>query len=320
VIEEPNPATPLPHGPGPDGCVDGRLTHDDYQRILSEVGVRRVCVSLIPGRCGSTLLGQLVAQWGCCGTGTEAFHERQEAQWRRFVTSDGFYFASVVRREALGGIFWFQSTPLRHDYLLTMVAPTIPSTWRYSAILRRDVVAQAMSYVFAIGSGVWHSSSRRYDPSTPIGLKEDLDLLAERVVHWIVELVAIEERIRQILDARIDGPPLVLFYEDIVRDPQEAMLRFCRDAGSMPPVDAPPARQTLSRLKKRGDEQLRERLMARHGDSVSRLLDARAESTLAWAEELGRLAERRDSAAGSPASPHAGSPTTTVVAAPEAQK
>lgn len=267
-----------------------RIAAADYESILVDAGVRKVCVSLIPGRCGSTLFGEMVAQWGCFGKGTEAFNERPREKWLRHAGSGREFLSWVIRHRAAGGVFWFQAAPHRHDHLLTGLDPAIPRDWRYSVILRRNIVAQAMSYVYAIGSQVWHSSCPGFDPSTPLDLPGKVDLLADQVLDWVSQLVRYEDRIRAILDERGDERTLVLFYEDIICDPREAVSRFYRDAGVAPPLDPPPFRQTLSRLRKRNEAQLRECVLARHGDEVRRIENAREAGILAWAAKIGLTA------------------------------
>jgi LPS sulfotransferase NodH len=257
------------------------MTQGGYDAILADAGVRRVCVSLIPGRCGSTLLASLVAQLGCCGNGHEAFNERRASRWRRVGETGRGYFAAAVREHSLGGVFWFQITPQRHDQLLTNCAPSISRGWRYSVILRRDLVAQAMSLVYAIDTGIWHSSHPSYSPFSPLRLSGDLDLIADRVFDWMAFIVTMERRIVEILEAHDDGPWLTLFFEDIIRDQPLAVRQFCRAAGVDVPSPLPPFQETLRRLAKQGDDLVRERLHARHGDRILRLTDQRAKGILA---------------------------------------
>jgi LPS sulfotransferase NodH len=277
--EDPDPVVPFWDAFGGE-CI----TQGGYDAMLADAGVGRVCVSLIPGRCGSSLLASLVEQLGCCGNGHEVFNERRASKWRLVGGSGCEYFAAAVREHSLGGVFWFQITPQRHNHLLTNCAPSISRAWRYSVILRRDIVAQAISYIYAIGSGVWHSSCPSYSPTSPVELSGDLDLIADRVFEWIAFIIRIERQIVEILESRDDGPFWVYFYEDIVRDQARAVSEFCRDAGVDVPNSLPPFQETLRRLEKQGVELVRERLFARHHDGVQRLAEERAEGILTWCQ------------------------------------
>lgn len=268
------------------GCYAGsRITAHEYAVILAAAGSPRVCATLIPGRCGSTLLANLVTQWACCGQGNEVFNERPAERWRARAKTAHEFFGRALRTQQLGGVFWFQATPQRYDHLLSKLDPAISTTWRLSAILRADVVAQAMSYVYAIGSGIWHSFSTRYRPESPIDLPGDLDVMADRVFMWAERIVAMEARIRAILERQPGPSPLVLFHEDIVREPQAAVRRFCHDAGVVAPHPEEPFQQAVSRLAKRGEADLRERLFDRHAESLRCLDQFRREGILKWAAQ-----------------------------------
>lgn len=263
-----------------------RLTADQYAAVHAKSGRPRVCATLIPGRCGSTLLASLVSQWECAGRGNEVFNEWPADRWQTRASTAAGFLDQALRAQQSGGVFWFQCTPQRYDHLVSGLDAAIPATWRLSAILRRDIVSQAMSYVYAIGSGVWHSTNPGHDPTVPLRLAGELDWLADRVLLWIERLVGIEVRIRELLERQPGAAPLVLFYEEIVHDPQAAARHFCRDCGAVPPERPEPFRETISRLVKDGEAALRERVHERHGDAVGRLEQDRTAGVLAWAESL----------------------------------
>jgi len=292
VVTSPEPpATSFPADPPPrlsfwEWYAGERLAADQYAAIHARSGAPRVCATLIPGRCGSTLLASLVAQWECCGQGNEVFNERPADRWRtRAPTAAGFLGQALLAQQS-GGVFWFQCTPQRYDHLVTGLDAVIPPTWRLSAILRRDIVAQAMSYVYAVGSGVWHSTNPGRAPDAPVRLAGDLDWLADRVLLWTERLAGMEVRIRELLERQPGPAPLVLFYEEIVRDPQAAARRFCLDCGSVPPQRPEPFRETISRLVKDGEAALRERVCDRHREALRRLDQDRVAGVLAWATSL----------------------------------
>lgn len=265
-------------------CYAGqRITAGDYAALLAVSGSPRVCATLIPGRCGSTLLASLVARLACCGRGNEVFNERSADRWRKLAATAHGFLKKTLRRQQLGGVFWFQAAPHRYDHLLSGFDAGISPTWRLSAILRRDIVAQAISYVYAVRSGIWHSFSPGYDPATAIELSGDLDAAADEVLAWVERIAVMETRIRDLLREQAGPAPLVLFYEDIVRDPEAAVGRFCDDAGVALPARPEPSAEPLSRLAKRGAAELRGQVEARHRDALDRLAKMRAE-LLDWAE------------------------------------
>lgn len=264
---------------------DERIAADDFHALTAACETHTICVSLIPGRCGSTLLAGLVAQQACCGTGAEAFNERSVHDWRSVAGTARLFFTKVIRRQQAGGVFWFQATPPRYDHVVSGLDPAVPRTWRHSAILRRDIVNQALSYVYAVRSNVWHfvRHDADHEPGTPVRLPNDPDELADHALLWIERIVSMEERIREIIEAQAAASPLVLWYEDIVRDPRAAVLRFCRAAGVAMPANPPPPRPTVSPLAKHGLPAVRARLWDRHGEAVRCFEQARNTGILAWA-------------------------------------
>jgi len=263
-----------------------RITAGEYAALLAASGSPRVCATLIPGRCGSTLLASLVSQLGCCGRGNELFNERAANRWgNRAATAHGF-LEEVLTRQQLGGVFWLQAAPHRFDHLLSGFDTGIAASWRLSAILRRDIVAQAISYVYAVRSGIWHSFSPGHAPGAAIALAGDVEAAADEVLDWVERIIVMETRIRDLLQQQQGPAPLVLFYEDIVRDPEGAVRRFCHDAGVAPPVRPDPFKETVSRLVKPDAAELRARVDVRHRDALCRLTQTRRAGLLAWAETV----------------------------------
>lgn len=263
-----------------------RITAGEYAALLAASGSPRVCATLIPGRCGSTLLASLVTQLACCGRGNEVFNEQPLKRWRnRAATARGFLEQRLIRLQ-LGGVFWFQATPQRFDHLLSGLDAGIAASWRLSAILRRDIVAQAISYVYAVRSDIWHSFSPGYAPGAAIALAGDIDAAADEVLDWVERIIVMETRIRELLQQQRGPAPLVLFYEDIVRDPEAAVRRFCHDAGVALPVRQEPFTETLTRLVKQDAAELRARVDVRHRDALCRLTETRRAGLLAWAETV----------------------------------
>ncbi len=199
----------------------------DLRQCLEHAGAKRLRVSMIPGRCGSTLLASYCRKVGF-GIGREIFNERPVERFANasHASSPQLFFSTVIRNYTVNEGLYFQIAPRRMEKLLDIIPidDWVAAGIEVSLILRRDVFAQALSYYNAMQSGLWH-----HRPNTELS-ETGQDVLDAVDNAWI------KKRIGSILLAETQcfeftrlfqtHPKCVVFYEDLVADPFATMLRF----------------------------------------------------------------------------------------------
>jgi len=130
---------------------------ETYSDIWDRMSRPPVIATLMPGRCGSTFLAGIIRGTGLCGTGEEVFNEVTAEQWRGPGSTLPHVFEFCLRKGLAGGVCWIQVAPERFESLAHIVDPRVLRDWKYTVLLRRDIVSQAISYVYAANSGIWHS-------------------------------------------------------------------------------------------------------------------------------------------------------------------
>jgi LPS sulfotransferase NodH len=229
---------------------------DTYSQISERMSNAPVIVTHIPGRCGSTFLAAVIRGAGVCGTGDEVFNEVTEEQWCRTGSTLSQVFEFCLRRALVGGICWIQIAPDRFESLSRVLDPRILRTWKHTVLLRRDILAQAISYVYAVNSGVWHSTQGTIE--SEIGL--EMDQAVKEVLFRFAQLEEAERKIRLFI-RRYGGPSyLVQHYEDLIASPREEVLSFLRFHSVRYDINELTfdRGETVQRLKKAGDLKLYE--------------------------------------------------------------
>ena len=206
---------------------EGRVDRPRFEEICRESGVSRVHVSLISGRCGSTLLAHMTSKAGF-GRGQEPFNERDEEYLRAVADPSEFarFLLGLFRHGNLDGRLYFQITPPRLEAIQDLLPEgsfPFPDARTWSFIFRRNIAAQAMSYFNASSSGVWHSNQER---STPRASKA---FEPEAVLRWIRHIDRMERKAWAIANGHFE--PVVYFYEDIVSAPLETLHAFLDQHG-----------------------------------------------------------------------------------------
>jgi hypothetical protein len=206
-------------------------TDRELMDAVNAVGVRGVFITMMPGRCGSTRIASLCADYGF-GTGREEFKEQLEAGFRvdPHIGSAPDYFRRTVARNTLNGRFYIQITPNRLERLMCFAsAESLRAMGTgFSLIFRRDIFAQALSYYNALRTGVWHVHG-----SDPVDGGPDLDL--PQIGRRIRLILDLETRAFALASSIGIRPAVTLYYEDIAADPLASMVRFLRACGE--PVD-----------------------------------------------------------------------------------
>lgn len=205
-------------------------------------------------RSGSTLLCRLLAQTGVAGTPESYFHEASLEAWLddyglpktpavaerellvsvfRAVLAEGRRGSGVfglrLQRHSFG--FFMEKLAVLHPDLASDRQRLTKAFGRTSFIhlTRKDKVAQAISYVMADQSGLWHKSSdgteleRLAPPQTP-------SYDAKRIGRQLEQFLADDQGWNDWFDCEgID--PLQLTYEELSGAPKDTLCRVLDDLG-----------------------------------------------------------------------------------------
>jgi LPS sulfotransferase NodH len=205
-------------------------------------------------RSGSTLLCKLLSATGIAGHPGSYFHEASIASWQEDLGLEAVpaepematlrkVFAAAIEKGSRGtGLFGLRLQ--RHSFAyfmekLAVLHPERPTDLErlkaafgetlFIHLTRRDKIAQAVSYVRAEQSGLWHRAadgSELERLSDPIALHYDQSALKEkygRFTRFDRDWQAWFEREKII--------PFPITYEDLAVDPQAALRRVLERLG-----------------------------------------------------------------------------------------
>jgi LPS sulfotransferase NodH len=203
------------------------FSDQDFSKAVQSAAVTSVFITMMPGRCGSTLLANLSANYGF-GTGSELFNELPENRYRNEPTShaSAAYLGKRVADNAVGGRLYFQITPLRLERFMAFASAESMRDMNvvFSLLFRRDIFAQALSYYNAVRSGIWQSHVGNQDKKLPPALDVD----PEKIKQWVRKLLDSEQKAFAMCE-RIGIPPAaILYYEDLVAGPEASMIHFLK--------------------------------------------------------------------------------------------
>ena len=180
-------------------------------------------------RSGSTFLSHLLWRTGCLGAPLEYLNfeatgpfgsasgspDRQAAVWEHVV----------AHRTSPNGIFGMKAFPLQMEVLGSQNPSLLTRTMRFLLgkgpdslvvqLRRRDEIAHAISLARASLSGIWRAEQERGEDSDPI-------YSAHMVKRARRELAAQDEAWAQMC-REMGITPLVLWYEDVVASPTDAV-------------------------------------------------------------------------------------------------
>lgn len=144
------------------------LTDFDWQMH----GVHIPYVVFITGRCGSTLLSNMIKDTQLAGVPDEYFNEGFIASYNKKFAAATFeaYFSATVDGFSSNWRFGFEIDwyRLRHFEKIVDFANIFPSNRSiFFYMTRRDILAQAWSYATAKATGVWHQFADSPDASAP---------------------------------------------------------------------------------------------------------------------------------------------------------
>jgi LPS sulfotransferase NodH len=205
-------------------------------------------------RSGSTLLCRLLSQTGVAGDPDSHFHEASLEAWRddyalrhEDTASERdllarIFQAAIARGQGASGVFGLRLQRHSFQFFTAKLAALYPSMpgdrsrltaafgrTAFIHLARTDKLEQAVSYVRAEQSGLWHRApdgtelERLAPPRAPT-------YDAERIRHQIEQFAAWERDWTAWFDReRIE--PLRLTYEDLSSDPQGTLARVLDELG-----------------------------------------------------------------------------------------
>ncbi len=233
-----------------------------------ETGYQAYVICTSP-RSGSTLLCKLLAATGQAGDPRSYFHNADVGDWQRSLGLDETSFDNEKERlttvletarnkgTAGSGIFGLRLQRKSFDYFVRQLAILCPGrethSGRFEAVFgktlfihltRSDKLAQAVSFVKASQTGLWHKApdgtelERLAPPCEPeydaALIREHVDLMTAYDLAWADWFKA--ESIM----------PLRIPYDDLSRDPEtvieEILVRIGRDPAHAKNIDLPVAR------------------------------------------------------------------------------
>jgi LPS sulfotransferase NodH len=205
-----------------------------YREALPE----RVYILASVPRSGSTYLSHLLWRSGCLGAPLEYFNflptghyaaaagsaEKQIAIWR----------SVLHRRTSPNGVFGVKCFPGMVEHLargnpalfreVTATLLTANPNLKAVQLKRRDRIAHAISYARAARSGIWRAEQEeKWKPATVP--------YSQAAVDEALQVLGRDEAAWDSLYANSGITPLVLWYEDVVERPDEAVQRAAEYLG-----------------------------------------------------------------------------------------
>lgn len=193
----------------------------DFSKLKwEEFSIHRPYVILFSGRCGSTLLCELLNSTGICGNPQEFFNENYIKHAKKYINNDNFtkYLHFLLNSQAKKFCFGFKIDAMRFFWLeeILMISSAFKSSSNLPVIwlTREDIVSQAFSFVSAKKSDIWHNSSKDSKKSN-IQINE---IVNEKTI-WeeIISIIQWEQKIENLFEKK-GFKPLRLSYEQLVAD------------------------------------------------------------------------------------------------------
>lgn len=212
------------------------MHHD--KRLLEATGEGRIeavdwgdvqpYVMFFTGRCGSTWLTELLAATRVVGNPREWLNSNVAKYSGALADSLPGYFSNIVEKSSSGNHFGIQVDPVRlkDTRLLVDWEAAFPAARTVTFFLyRRDLVAQAWSWVHARKSGNWHST----DPARAVANPDHTPTMRELAD----EMVALRRREEYLFTfwAEHGYEPRFIEYETLATDPSATVATILCDLG-----------------------------------------------------------------------------------------
>lgn len=217
--------TPNPELLPSEYFLQGFSSEAHFREVLQEAGVSQVAITIITGRCGSSLLAEISTFCGF-GTGSEIFFELPRSTFVEIAAPDNpsDYVAKLIRFEQRNGILSFQITPQRLRPFDQIVPLEFLRSFGAvpSIVFRRNIFAQAISYFNAIATGLWHSTGQFVAPNHDLSDSQAVTA----ILLWVLRICAGEIEAMQLARDLGADFPTPFYYEDIASATYETALAF----------------------------------------------------------------------------------------------
>ena len=213
----------------------GRLESFDWDSH----GVSLPFAIFITGRCGSTLLTNILQDSGLCGRPDEVFNEMVIPSLNTRIHAGSFvqYFEGIVNHFKHNQKWGFEIDPLRFrvlDQTIDFLKVFPPAITRFLWMTRRDIVSQAWSYAQAKKTGLWQMFSDGTEmrvPKNNAGSSRLDDGIGDK--EWWREIMNIVfgEKLMTDFFRRAGLQPYRLDYESLVCDRLGTVTRVLHALG-----------------------------------------------------------------------------------------
>jgi len=203
----------------------------DFPRVARP---RLACMIAAQGRTGSTYLSRLLTRTGALGAPEEYFTPSLVdflIAAGRFPDVDAYVADLMARRTAPTGVFGFKAHLDQYRYLLARARRPLGIPLRVVRLDRRDRVAQAVSHIIAVETGVWTGPA-------DAGPRPAYDFA--RIARGVALFRGGRRAWDQVF-AAARYAPLAVEYEDLVADPERVVARILGFMGVAADAAAAPA-------------------------------------------------------------------------------
>lgn len=207
-------------------------------------------------RSGSNLFGQSLASTGEIGTFGEYFNHgtvvRLSKEWGSTTLQE--YCIDLRMRMSNNNVVF--CSKVGHAQLLflnrTLVIPRIFSNPKFILVLRRDILAQAISFSIAHQTKAWTSEIEPVDGS--------VEFRPEDIVEKVSHISSVNNGFKSYFNI-LHIPYKVVYYEDLVQDPREVVSKSLSWLGLDSDAEYEPSKITLERQATWRNEEYRQRFL-----------------------------------------------------------
>lgn len=203
----------------------------DLSGIFRDLGIRRVYLIAMTGRCGSTWLATELAALPHSGNPVEYFSEEGIPHFAsRYSGTDILeFFAAIINHGTADNVFGFKIDAMRLSWLSKVVdlKASFPEDGVQWVDMRRlNIVKQAFSYARAKETGVWHVFDTGTSQANVLTDSEiNLTLQGEKIWKEITRILE-SEKFLDDLYKEMEITPFKIKYEELVDSKAQILRRI----------------------------------------------------------------------------------------------
>lgn len=198
----------------------------DLSERLREQGITRSYIIVMTGRCGSTWLATALSKVAGYGKPLEFYSEEGLPYYWSYDKPQTFsdVFLGIARKYSDQGKFGFKINPQRLfwlNHLVNLPKTFAPDTTAWIDMRRWNLVKQALSFVVAKKTGLWH---RFKSTSQADSVLDEITISDQDIWREILNIVEAEQQIDEFY-AQNSIVPLRIWYEEIFDSKSALLLR-----------------------------------------------------------------------------------------------